>query len=1193
MKISKRTNQICCSELKTQNAFVPIIEDGIWYKGDGDQAAWRTEPVPSLAICQLEDVEAILGGDQDNTEYVVEIKGSNNGIKCKVSLTPSADAVNRTVRVVGDGEAHLRKDGGIGSHICQPGNVNVTYKYNNNADNTGGVLTMMVPLDAGEPSATCKFIQNKTGEGQPTIDEQFLTLKKIRLSIEGTHVSERKKKYVIMKDEFVCAVQGTMFKSAIISCGSNDETNEAINTLQTTCGDLTSAGERLTASCLFKFEDTTTLLQQITFNVQRSNIEFYNCKPGSELDKKEGVCALCKPGTYKDKESGNCEPCKDLGQYAPNPGSISCYECKTKNGYVNQENTTCTFCPPGQTVQDGKCQNCSAGHYQIGTECEPCDDSFKYSIEGATGCYHCYDGYQINGAKNGCSPCPPGTFNNNSTQKNCSACPKDWTTSGYGKKTCDVKLDTIMYCEQIKESSSVGEMNFYPVQAGQQSRAPCPINKESSAVRQCNAQAEWEEPDITECDSINTGKIKKITVESEDSVNDLKEKTKDTNAIAPKDIEIVVSKMKGDEMKHVFNSSTTTSIKGLAENSMAVMSNMMVASRSSPTNQKTKNQIVDSIEHVALLALEHLKNDDETVDFSTEASDVILVKEAASSLSPIGNENIKINLNGSSNIQNLAALIYKDNKAFKPPSNKSRGTSFIAGKVVGLKHTKREGDTTDDSISFKMKFDFPDLNNPDKKPRQKVLKECHFYQPESDSWSTAGCTSTVAEDGSVECECNHMTSFAVILSVEENKVPMWLSNLVLGINVTFCILTLLCTLPFRTFRVRKMTIIQSHSILSLCLLCITWFLMQDLELSESEPAYENTSCKAIAFIAHYFLIATFSWIFCCSLTLKSQIVDAVKSFGKKNKYLVKKCVLFGYGFPLLIPSLAFLMDFLMKKYTTEGQEIHYIQKMACWYEDIWIYSFILFPIYVFFIINIVCFIKIMRVIGNARRSSDGSSQRKVVKAGFALAFTQGLPWVMHPGALTDGAAEVFQYLFLITFGLQGIGLFVFNVLFQEEVLKNLCGLLNVKPPPIFLSVVPSKQRRTPNSQTGETSLGTARNSSGNADKLYSNNFTLTSVAATAVEKSIYQDSSYYNELHESSVVTEHKSDDTYSQLDRTRGTTRELGGSNTDLLEKPLPSPRGVVNFVAGIRTYNNFAGHRSPIPGETEKPDHQGPPFV
>ena len=50
---------------------------------------------------------------------------------------------------------------------------------------------------------------------------------------------------------------------------------------------------------------------------------------------------------------------------------------------------------------------------------------------------------------------------------------------------------------------------------------------------------------------------------------------------------------------------------------MTVMSNMMDASKTSPIDQKTKNEIVDSMEHVALLALEHLKNDDEKLDFST------------------------------------------------------------------------------------------------------------------------------------------------------------------------------------------------------------------------------------------------------------------------------------------------------------------------------------------------------------------------------------------------------------------------------------------------------------------------------------------------------------------------------------------------------------------------------------------------
>merc|ERR1712176_481452 len=309
-----------------------------------------------------------------------------------------------------------------------------------------------------------------------------------------------------------------------------------------------------------------------------------------------------------------------------------------------------------------------------------------------------------------------------------------------------------------------------------------------------------------------------------------------------------------------------------------------------------------------------------------------------------------------------------------------------------------------------------------------------------------------------------------------------------------------------------------------------------------------------------------------------------------NKNLVKKCVIFGYGFPLLIPSLAFLMDFLMRKYSAEGPEIHYIRKVECWYEDIWMYSFILFPIYVFLIINIVCFIKIMRVIGNARRSNDGSSERRVVKAGFALAFTQGLPWIMHPGALTDGAADVFQYLFLITFGLQGIGLFVFNVLFQEEVLKNLCSLLHVKPPLIFLSVVPSKQRRTPNSQTGETSLGTARNSTGTNDKCYSNNLTLNSVATVAVgEKSLYQDTSHYNELHETSLVTEHRSggDNTYSHLNATKTSLATDQRSGVNDMYSHLNAPK-----TRELGGSNGELHHRSPIPGETETLEHQGPPL-
>merc|ERR1719169_233733 len=116
---------------------------------------------------------------------------------------------------------------------------------------------------------------------------------------------------------------------------------------------------------------------------------------------------------------------------------------------------------------------------------------------------------------------------------------------------------------------------------------------------------------------------------------------------------------------------------------------------------------------------------------------------------------------------------------------------------------------------------------------------------------------------------------------------------------------------------------------------------------------------------------------------------------------------------------------------------------------------------------------------------------------------------------------------------------------------------------------------------GEGSTGTSRS------RVEHINFrsTLNSVATAAVgEKSLYQDESHYNELHESSLVTEHRTEDTYSHLNATK--TRELGGSNAELLGPPLVSPR-VVTFVAGTRAYGVPEGHRSPIPGETETLEH------
>ena len=114
MQCHTLANQICCSELKTQNAFVPKEENLIEFEHENG-GLWSAGP--SHAVCQLEDVEAILGGQQTNIYYTMEIKGPGievNAIDCIVTLTPSKNVDERKVQINNADVRQASLDTGIG-----------------------------------------------------------------------------------------------------------------------------------------------------------------------------------------------------------------------------------------------------------------------------------------------------------------------------------------------------------------------------------------------------------------------------------------------------------------------------------------------------------------------------------------------------------------------------------------------------------------------------------------------------------------------------------------------------------------------------------------------------------------------------------------------------------------------------------------------------------------------------------------------------------------------------------------------------------------------------------------------------------------------------------------------------------------------------------------------------------------------
>ena len=80
---------------------MPASEAGInFLNNQSGNDVWQKDPVPSPAVCQLDEVEAILSSKQDETVYKMTLKGS--GVDVSIKLTPKKDDESGKVELEGN-----------------------------------------------------------------------------------------------------------------------------------------------------------------------------------------------------------------------------------------------------------------------------------------------------------------------------------------------------------------------------------------------------------------------------------------------------------------------------------------------------------------------------------------------------------------------------------------------------------------------------------------------------------------------------------------------------------------------------------------------------------------------------------------------------------------------------------------------------------------------------------------------------------------------------------------------------------------------------------------------------------------------------------------------------------------------------------------------------------------------------------
>ncbi|XP_072000090.1 adhesion G-protein coupled receptor F3-like [Engystomops pustulosus] len=315
---------------------------------------------------------------------------------------------------------------------------------------------------------------------------------------------------------------------------------------------------------------------------------------------------------------------------------------------------------------------------------------------------------------------------------------------------------------------------------------------------------------------------------------------------------------------------------------------------------------------------------------------------------------------------------------------------------------------------------------------------CVFWDFAVAKWSSRGCLTQVT-DGITQCMCDHLTSFAVLMSghVAEDNLNDTILSYITEIGLCLSSVSLLlCILIQVVLLIHSRNIVASYrhvSTLHMSLFLLIFnisFLTPDF-MKQDIP--ENL-CVAFTFCSHFSLMGFFCWTLVQGIFLVCRLVF-VFHHVTKAEFLVLSIVL-GYVLPLAIAVGTFLVYFP-----------HSYKSDSCWLDGHSgaLMAFVV-PIIVIMAINflilIVVISKLLRPSISEGKSEDEEVVKKLAKAVLFCTPQFGLTWAIGIPMFAINQENLFlQYLFVLLNPLQGFFILLFTCLLDKKVMDLLKKLL--------------------------------------------------------------------------------------------------------------------------------------------------------
>uniref|UniRef100_H3DPC6 Adhesion G protein-coupled receptor F3b n=1 Tax=Tetraodon nigroviridis TaxID=99883 RepID=H3DPC6_TETNG len=306
-------------------------------------------------------------------------------------------------------------------------------------------------------------------------------------------------------------------------------------------------------------------------------------------------------------------------------------------------------------------------------------------------------------------------------------------------------------------------------------------------------------------------------------------------------------------------------------------------------------------------------------------------------------------------------------------------------------------------------------------------------------WDNEGCEVTGFVNETVTCNCNHLTSFSILMSPFSFNNPAldYITYIGVGISMASLVICLIIEgIIWNNISRNNTSYLRHVSIVNIAvslLIANIWFII-GAAISDAEET-NVSACIAATFFIHFFYLAMFSWMLCMSVMLVHQLIFVFTPLRKRVFMFFSSII--GYVCPILIVGCSYVYS----KYTGKP----YFDPNVCWlvYEKLLegsIHAFFI-PIGTIIFINLFSMMVVIITLTKTSvpensKTHDKDTAKSVLKVVVFLTPVFGITWIFGFAQLIleEGTLlTVAYYTFTILNSFQGLFILLTGCFTEQKV----------------------------------------------------------------------------------------------------------------------------------------------------------------